>query len=82
MHPTGTVFLYNKTRQSIVYTFPLVGQTAEPNGLIFLRKPMGAQVVLKAKKKFGFFFFKNAIFLFKIRFKKILRATSGPSASM
>ena len=41
MHPTGTIFLYNKTSHLIVHMFPLVGQTAEPNGLIYLKELMG-----------------------------------------
>ena len=43
--------------------FPIAGQTAGPNGLNFLREPMGAPGVTKAKKID--FFFKNRNFLLK-----------------
>ena len=41
----GYIFLIYLINKIFVYMFPIVGQTAGPNGLNFLREPMGFRVV-------------------------------------
>ena len=48
--------LYNKTRQSYIYMFPIAGQTAGPIGLKFFVDTQGWPGVFKAKKIRSFFF--------------------------
>ena len=62
----------------------IASQTAGPNGLKFLEKPVSTSGVAKAKKDFikkSILFFQKSIFVFYIRSKKISRAKPSTSAS-
>ena len=62
------VYLYNKTRHSYLYMFPIAGQTGGPIGLKFFADNHGWPGGVRGQKNVENFFFP--------------RATPAPSASL